>query len=46
MRGRGGAPLARQVIELIDARSESALESLSRLVLPSWVPKPQLQVEL
>jgi len=36
MRGRGGAPLAQQLMDLVDGRSESALESLSRLVLPHW----------
>jgi hypothetical protein len=46
MRGRGGAPVAQQVMELMDGRSESALESLSRLVLPYWVPKPTLQAKL
>jgi hypothetical protein len=46
MRGRGGAPLAQQVIDLVDGRCESALETVSRLALPAALPKPELQVTL
>lgn len=42
-RGWPGLRAARQVLDLADGRSESPLESLSRLVLRNRVPTPDLQ---
>ncbi|MDQ2836982.1 MAG: hypothetical protein M3Y89_06125 [Actinomycetota bacterium] len=45
-RGRAGLPSGRQLIELADGRSESPLESISRLGMISLKPAPQSQVPL
>ena len=45
--GMVGAAQARRVIELLDGKSESVLESRSRMVfLDAGLPAPELQVEL
>jgi very-short-patch-repair endonuclease len=43
-RGRAGLPSGRRLFELADGRSESALESISRLALHALQPIPRSQV--
>ena len=45
-RGRAGLTNGRQVLELLDGRSESPLESISRLAMVPLGPLPRSQVEL
>jgi Transcriptional regulator, AbiEi antitoxin len=45
-RGRAGLSSGRQIVELLDARSESPLESISRLAMVSLGPLPKSQVEV
>ncbi|HEY2044351.1 MAG TPA: hypothetical protein VGH11_16875 [Jatrophihabitans sp.] len=45
-RGRGSAPHNRQLIELLEPRTESPLETLSRLELRNFGPAPEPQVDL
>ena len=45
-RGRAGLSSGRQLLELVDGRSESPLESVSRLAMRSLQPAPRIQVPL
>jgi hypothetical protein len=46
MRGRGGSPNARRVIELLDGRHESVLETISALAMGTLAVQPEPQVTL
>lgn len=46
LRGRAGLSCGRRLVELVDGRSESALESISRLAMAPPLPAPRLQAEL
>jgi hypothetical protein len=46
LRGRAGLSGGRRLIELVDGRSESPLESVSRLAMAPLRPSPQSQVAL
>lgn len=43
IKGDVGSPNARRLLELVDGRSESPIESLSRVNLAGLVPPPQVQ---
>jgi hypothetical protein len=45
-KGRAGLPSGRQLLDLVDGRSESPLESISRLAMRSLRPPPRPQVTL
>jgi hypothetical protein len=45
-KGRAGLPCGRRLLELLDGRSESPLESISRLALAPIEPSPRTQVTL
>jgi hypothetical protein len=45
-KGRAGLPCGRQLFELLDGRSESPLETISRLALAPLEPSPRTQVTL
>jgi hypothetical protein len=45
LRGRAGLPSGRRLLELVNGRSESPLESISRLAMAP-LPAPRLQAEL
>ncbi len=46
LRGRAGLSCGRQLIELVDGSSESALESISRLGMVGLQPPPHTQIPL
>jgi hypothetical protein len=46
MRGRGGSPAARDVVQFVDGRHESPLETISALALRSLPEQPRPQVSL
>ncbi len=45
-KGRAGLPCGRRLLELLDGRSESPLESISRLALAPLKPSPRTQATL